>query len=86
MARPADYRAADLPSTHADAYTRPAFTLGNRLRRLVWNITWLLLFRLSPRPFHAWRAMLLRLFGATLGPLEPHLRRPRRRRRWRRNL
>ena len=68
MARPPDYRAADLPSTHADAYTRPAFTLGNRLRRLVWNITWLLLYRISPRPLHAWRAFLLRLFGATLGP------------------
>jgi putative colanic acid biosynthesis acetyltransferase WcaF len=70
MARPADYRAADHISADVDPdpYTRPAFSLGNRLRRLVWNITWLLLYRISPRPFHAWRAMLLRLFGATLGP------------------
>jgi putative colanic acid biosynthesis acetyltransferase WcaF len=69
MARQADYRASDHISaeTHADAYTRPAFTFSNRLRRLVWNICWLLLYRVSPRPFHAWRAMLLRLFGATLG-------------------
>ena len=66
MARQVDYRAnvSDAP----DAYTRPAFTLSNRLRRLVWNITWLLLFRLSPRPLHSWRSMLLRLFGATIGP------------------
>jgi len=69
MPRPADYRATDHISAEAypDAYTRPAFPLSNRLRRLVWNITWLLLYRTSPRPLHAWRAMLLRLFGATLG-------------------
>jgi putative colanic acid biosynthesis acetyltransferase WcaF len=60
-----DYRAEEKGS---DAYTRPAFSFGNRLRRLIWNITCLLLYRLSPRPFHAWRAMLLRLFGASLGP------------------
>jgi putative colanic acid biosynthesis acetyltransferase WcaF len=66
MARQVDYRAA--VSTAPDAYTRPAFTPGNRLKRLAWNITWLLLYRLSPRPLHAWRAMLLKAFGATLGP------------------
>ncbi len=70
MGRPADYHAADHISaeTHADAYTRPAFSLGNRLRRLAWNLCWLLFYRPSPRPLHAWRATLLRLFGATLGP------------------
>jgi putative colanic acid biosynthesis acetyltransferase WcaF len=69
MGRQADYRATDhIPAeSHADAYTRPAFSVGNRFRRLVWNICWLLLYRISPRPLHAWRAMLLRLFGATLG-------------------
>jgi putative colanic acid biosynthesis acetyltransferase WcaF len=68
MPRQADYRASDHIAPTADAYTRPAFSLGNRLRRLVWNITWLLLYRTSPRPFHAWRTMLLRAFGATMGP------------------
>src|SRR6185437_12820471 len=29
---------------------------------------WVLLYRLSPRPFHGWRAMLLRVFGARMGP------------------
>ena len=67
MPRQADYRVPP-PTTNEDAYTRPAFSFGNRARRLLWNITWLIFFRLSPRPFHAWRAMLLRLFGATLGP------------------
>jgi putative colanic acid biosynthesis acetyltransferase WcaF len=27
-----------------------------------------LLYRISPRPFHGWRSFLLRLFGAKLGP------------------
>ncbi len=68
MPRQPDYRAADHITTGDDPYTRPAFTFSNRAARLLWNITWLLLYRLSPRPLHAWRAMLLRLFGATLGP------------------
>lgn len=35
---------------------------------MTWNICWLLFYRISPRPLHAWRALLLRAFGATLGP------------------
>jgi putative colanic acid biosynthesis acetyltransferase WcaF len=46
----------------------PSFSLKNRLARLVWNLCYALLYRLSPRPFHAWRSMLLRAFGAKLGP------------------
>jgi putative colanic acid biosynthesis acetyltransferase WcaF len=46
----------------------PAFSPGNRLRRVTWNLCWSLLYRTSPRPFHGWRSMLLRLFGARLGP------------------
>jgi putative colanic acid biosynthesis acetyltransferase WcaF len=70
MPRAADYRASEHISAekHSDAYTRPAFSVGNRARRLVWNICWLLLYRPSPRPFHSWRSLLLRLFGATMGP------------------
>ena len=64
------YNAADTVSANpaADPYQRPAFSSADRLRRLTWNICWLLLFRSSPRPFHAWRSALLRLFGAHLGP------------------
>ena len=69
MPRPADYRASDaIGAEHGtDAYTRPAFSAGNRARRAVWNLCWLLLYRPSPRPFHSWRSLLLRLFGAKLG-------------------
>jgi putative colanic acid biosynthesis acetyltransferase WcaF len=54
--------------TAADPYLRPAFSLRDRLRRLNWNICWALFYRTSPRPLHSWRAFLLQLFGATMGP------------------
>lgn len=50
-----------------DPFREPSFAIGHRLRRLIWNIVYALLFRTSPRPCHAWRAWLLRLFGARLG-------------------
>jgi putative colanic acid biosynthesis acetyltransferase WcaF len=46
----------------------PAFSLQDRLRRALWNLCWALLYRTSPRPCHAWRSLLLRIFGARLGP------------------
>ena len=70
MPRPADYNAAEViaESSAADPYLRPAFTLGNRVKRLVWNVVHLLLYRTSPAPLHAWRSFLLRCFGAAMGP------------------
>lgn len=50
-----------------DSFTEPSFSLMHRVRRQIWNLAWLLLFRTSPRPFHRWRALLLRIFGAKLG-------------------
>ncbi|WP_263365753.1 LbetaH domain-containing protein [Edaphobacter bradus] len=70
MSRQIYYNAAEhiSPTTAEDPYLRPAFSRGNRIRRLVWNLCWMLFYRSSPRPLHAWRASLLRLFGATMGP------------------
>lgn len=70
MAKEAHYNAAErIPAeTAADPYLRPAFAASDRARRLVWNVCRALLYRPSPRPMHAWRAFLLRCFGATLGP------------------
>lgn len=51
-----------------DPLLLPAFSLRNRLGRLLWNICWALFYRPTPRLFHAWRATILRLFGARLGP------------------
>lgn len=52
--------------------TRPleggaSFSLGNRLARVVWGLAWLVLCRFTPPPLHAWRAAVLRAFGARLG-------------------
>ena len=70
MAKQAQYNAADhiSPGTATDPYLRPAFSARDRARRLRWNICRILLYRTSPRPMHAWRAFLLRRFGATMGP------------------
>lgn len=42
--------------------------LKQRLARLAWNCVHLMLFRPSPVVFHGWRRMLLRGFGAKVGP------------------
>jgi putative colanic acid biosynthesis acetyltransferase WcaF len=70
MARQIHYNAAEhiAAETADDPYLRPSFPLGLRIKRLVWNICWAVLYRLSPRPLHGWRTLLLRMFGATMGP------------------
>ena len=42
-------------------------SLGNKVGRVLWGMVWLLLYRPSPKPFHAWRRLLLRVFGARIG-------------------
>lgn len=42
-------------------------TLSNKALRALWSIVWLLLYRPSPRIFHAWRCLLLKAFGAKIG-------------------
>lgn len=39
---------------------------SNRAMRVLWSICWALLYRPTPRPMHAWRCMILRLFGARI--------------------
>lgn len=70
MAKQAHYNAADhiQPETNADPYLRPAFQSSDRAKRLLWNLISAVFYRFSPRPLHAWRSMLLRLFGAKMGP------------------
>jgi putative colanic acid biosynthesis acetyltransferase WcaF len=69
MHAPADLRSVTggSPDASSDPFLRPQTSLRNRLARAVWGVVCLLLFRPSPRPLHAWRAMLLRCFGAKLG-------------------
>lgn len=73
MARTADHHDASLHGSPASAHaTRPARTsphgMRNRLARAAWGAVQATLFRCSPRPFHAWRNLLLRAFGADLHP------------------
>jgi len=44
----------------------PSFNRRNRLARFAWQIVWILLFRPTPPPLHAWRCWLLRCFGARI--------------------
>jgi len=50
-----------------DYSVRASFTTANRLRRVLWHIVYVLLFRPTPRPMHAWRSAILRIFGAKIG-------------------
>jgi putative colanic acid biosynthesis acetyltransferase WcaF len=57
----------DTTAINVDTHVGPAFSLRNRVARVSWQVVALLLFRFSPTPFHAWRALVLRCFGAQVG-------------------
>eukprot|EP01037_Dinobryon_pediforme_P018709 gene18709-19010_t len=44
-----------------------SFSLRNRIERVVWQIAWAVLASWTPPPLFAWRAFLLRRFGADVG-------------------
>ncbi len=56
------------PISNNDPFVNESFRLSNRLARGLWQFVWGLLFRPSPRILHGWRATLLRIFGAQIGP------------------
>ncbi|MEJ8809674.1 putative colanic acid biosynthesis acetyltransferase [Variovorax ureilyticus] len=45
----------------------PSFSLGNRILRAVWNVTWAVFASWTPPQMGFWRRFLLKLFGAKLG-------------------
>jgi putative colanic acid biosynthesis acetyltransferase WcaF len=53
-----DVSKSNCPSSHS---------ARNKAARVLWGITWAVLFRCSPRIGFGWRRFLLRLFGATIG-------------------
>jgi putative colanic acid biosynthesis acetyltransferase WcaF len=55
------------PHAEVDPYLQPMTPGRDKLARAIWGLVYILLFRPSPRPLHAWRAFLLRCFGAKLG-------------------
>jgi putative colanic acid biosynthesis acetyltransferase WcaF len=68
MAKQLHYHAAEHIPQRKDPFVRPSFPLRVRVRRLIWSLCWAIFYRSSPRPMHGWRSMLLRLFGARMGP------------------
>jgi putative colanic acid biosynthesis acetyltransferase WcaF len=58
----------DKHSSNPPHATTSPHTAGNRFARASWGIVQATLFRLSPRPAHAWRNRLLRTFGAHIHP------------------
>lgn len=50
-----------------DTHRGASFSAQNRLLRLFWEVFAAIFFHPSPRPFHGWRRMILRLFGAKVG-------------------
>ena len=50
-----------------DTFTGPSFSLKSRISRAIWGLVEGTIFRLSPKPMHAWRSFLLRCFGAKVG-------------------
>lgn len=52
-------------TTGIDISNKPSpHSLSNRLRRVAWGLVQATIFRWVPRPMHAMRARILRLFGA----------------------
>ena len=45
----------------------PSFSLGNRMFRAVWILSWALLASWTPPQLRSWRRLLLKLFGAQMG-------------------
>jgi putative colanic acid biosynthesis acetyltransferase WcaF len=62
--RPGSARNAPVPPDALQAVARRRELAA----RALWALAWGLLGRFSPRPAHRWRALLLRAFGARLGP------------------
>ena len=47
--------------------TEASFSFSNRVYRFIWGIIQSSLFRFSPRSFHSFRTLILKIFGAKIG-------------------
>jgi putative colanic acid biosynthesis acetyltransferase WcaF len=52
---------------NSDTFVGPSFSIYNRFYRFCWKIIYFTLFKYSPRFFHSWRILILRIFGAKVG-------------------
>lgn len=49
-----------------DPFVKATYPLSDRLRRAVWKLCYHAIYRMIPRPFFSVRALILRMFGATI--------------------
>lgn len=56
-----------MAKVNEDTFKGASFSFSNRIMRVVWSVVYLMFFKYSPKPLHAWRALLLRCFGAKVG-------------------
>lgn len=64
-----DDSVSKMPTLKGRQTQKSSPSFGNKILRAVWGITWHLFYRPSPVMFHAWRRLLLRAFGASIGPV-----------------
>lgn len=60
-----------------DTFTGPSFSFKNRIARMIWGVVYIIFFRFSPKPVHAWRSFLLKCFRAQVGKgvhVYPHVK------------
>lgn len=57
---------AELETRQQEGAYASSWSLGTRLKVGLWQVTWLLLFRPTPKPLYPWRVWLLKRFGATV--------------------
>ena len=51
---------------HQDTPYASPWTARQKVRLLLWELSWAVLCRWTPKPLNAWRLMWLKLFGATV--------------------
>lgn len=51
---------------HKDHLRAPAFSLKNKLVRVLWGVVYIVLFKFSPVPLFRWRTFLLNCFGGKI--------------------
>ena len=54
--------------TRSSRLIRVRLSAQSKLLRGVWQLAYWLLYRFTPVPLHGWRRMVLRCFGAKVGP------------------
>lgn len=48
-------------------YEVPVFSIGNKIRRLLWQLVWTIFCSWTPAPLYFWRTCIIRLFGGQIG-------------------